>query len=624
MVQHLQHLRRNGAKIGTGAIISIGSIWGVFTWLDFDVARYLIAYGASYICLGLLVGLIWMGLRAHSELRPLTRIRVEIKTHRWPLLLCLALITLLHVHEPHTMRVYFDEPAHTLVSLRMHEDRLATLASRAHYQFGSLVFLDNNPSFRAVFFPFLTSLVHDLTGYRPANGFIVNFLASVLLLLLVYGIGYRLHGKWLGVFGMLLLASLPLLAVSVTSAGYDTTNLLFYALFVYAGLRFASNGGGENLNFFVLAGLVFAATRNESLLFLGVIPLTVLFRWISTTKLELTWTAVLSPVFLIYAYAFKVILDNIEALIPEDLQERGVGFFAAEFIPVNLPKVGQYLFGFNTVSSNSLLLTVFGGLGIILFLVLCGSLAVRRTLHKDSERMFLLFTALTGLGLFFLVLAHYWETTDSQAIRLLLPIHLTAIWAVYACVRELRIPDGYLKAAVTLAAAFLFLFTIPTNARSFLTNQGVFANTHRLFYEYVENHDAGETLYVMQSPLSGLMLRLPAIGINRANADPERLLKVLKAGLYEEVVFFETLAHDHRNPGRYLGARQASGVSNRLVREEIGRRQPFLTQFGVLTRLRGIRDEDGEVILIEDYPYERPSFETRREMKEHIRERILP
>jgi hypothetical protein len=67
---------------------------------------------------------------------------------------------------------------------------------------------------RRHFYPFLVSLAHDVTGYRPSNAFVVNAVLGVLFLGRVYGWGVVLGGPRHGMLAVLLISTLPLLAQS--------------------------------------------------------------------------------------------------------------------------------------------------------------------------------------------------------------------------------------------------------------------------------------------------------------------------------------------------------------------------------------------------------------------------
>ncbi len=72
--------------------------------------------------------------------------------------------------------------------------------------------------------PFLVSVLHDLTGYRPENVFVLNTALTFILLGLTYAVARRLAGRGAGIVAVLLLTGLPLLAQNATGGGFELLN----------------------------------------------------------------------------------------------------------------------------------------------------------------------------------------------------------------------------------------------------------------------------------------------------------------------------------------------------------------------------------------------------------------
>ena len=105
----------------------------------------------------------------------------------------------------------------------------------------SIGFVDKRPAL----FPFVVSVIHSLSGYRPENVFWLNSGLTFLLLGLIYTIAARTCGKPHGILAILLMTSLPLLAQNTNGGGYEIMNLCLICGVVLAGLNYMRNAGNE-------------------------------------------------------------------------------------------------------------------------------------------------------------------------------------------------------------------------------------------------------------------------------------------------------------------------------------------------------------------------------------------
>src|SRR5450432_4297934 len=82
--------------------------------------------------------------------------------------------TVLLVHETFGFKIGMDEIMLLGTSMSMHLDKTVLVPVRGNDIQGTFAILDGMMDKRPLFFPFLVSLLHDLTGYRPANAFVLN------------------------------------------------------------------------------------------------------------------------------------------------------------------------------------------------------------------------------------------------------------------------------------------------------------------------------------------------------------------------------------------------------------------------------------------------------------------
>src|ERR1019366_5861835 len=119
-------------------------------------------------------------------------------------------------------------------------------------------------------FPLLVSVLHDVTGYRVANVFELNFLLTPFVLLGGYLLAHKLGGRLAGYVAAGLLATFPLLAQNATSGGYDVLNMALGSALMLVTLAYFQSmerSRGPLMNLSLALALLLAATRAESVLY---------------------------------------------------------------------------------------------------------------------------------------------------------------------------------------------------------------------------------------------------------------------------------------------------------------------------------------------------------------------
>jgi len=180
------------------------------------------------------------------------------RTWRWPALAVLGVTAFLHVQEPHEFKILMDEVVLQDTAMEMHYHRIVSTTVRAYDLVGNFTSLIGYVDKRPLFFPFLISLVHDLTGYRVENAFVVNALASLALVALTFLIGRRLAGNPAGYGGILLLVSIPLVHQNATGSGFELLNLAMIAATIWLGFRWVERPDTDRLGAFVFSGILLA------------------------------------------------------------------------------------------------------------------------------------------------------------------------------------------------------------------------------------------------------------------------------------------------------------------------------------------------------------------------------
>lgn len=514
-------------------------------------------------------------------------LKSKLWSEKWAIVLLLALSAFLQVNEPHRAKVLYDEDVICGVAYKMHEDRMAMYPARMHFCDGQLHVFTSAVDKRPVFFPFVLSTVHDLTGYRTANVFVLNAVLTFALLSALYYWVKPTAGPAGAAAAVLLLAGLPLLAQCATGAGFEVMNIFLIAAFALAGRRYLARQGSDGLDLFICVALMLASTRYESALYLFALAAIVLFKWIREKRVTMTWFSVTSPLFM-----FPSILCN-RILVSTDsfLQTKTDGaFFSCSYIPDNLGHIIFYLFSPPWDNqSNSLLLSIVGIISLAALAVLAGS-ALRRKSKTDPSFPILFPVLVVALVTTSMSLIDNWGQWDDPMVsRYSLPFHLIMVMA-FAAVLTATFKGRSVKAFVpVVAAVWLVCFAAPQMARHEMTDILPCSQESAFMHKWQLENSTVQDLFVDQSALGIILAGRPAVAFSHANAAPWKLQAVLDAGLYQNVYVCERFKMDE-NTCEWIPAGESCTIDPSVRTTPLVEFRPRLNVMARISRVTGVDD----------------------------------
>jgi hypothetical protein len=395
--------------------------------------------------------------------------RAELAAFRWRMIdwtsagiVALGGIVLL-VHETFGFKIVMDEIMLLGTSMSMHLDKTVLVPVRGNDIQGSFVILDGMMDKRPLFFPFLVSLLHDLTGYRPANTFILNGILTFVFLGLVFALGRQLAGRLAGWLGVALLAGLPLLAHNATGGGFELLNLVMILATLLLGARFVDKRDAASLTAFCFAALLLAQVRYESVIFLLPVVLLVLWVWKREGHLVLSWPVMFAPLLMVH-YPLQHRIFDLRASSWELGSKPGSTTpFSTGYVVDNISHALNFLFAKASEQPNSMVLSVLGCLAVPFFVLL----VVKRLRSLASEPPVVVATTLFALGFaaqFALLMGYFYGQFDDVVIRRLsLPTQLGMVIAVMAVVQQFA-NAAVVRALLALSLLGLLSRSIPSMA----------------------------------------------------------------------------------------------------------------------------------------------------------------
>jgi hypothetical protein len=488
-------------------------------------------------------------------------------------LVVLPLLVLIGHLEP-KFRVIYDEPVLSATALTMHMEREAAAVSRAYVIDGKLAILSTVLDKRPFLFPFLLSLVHDLTGYRLENVFFLNqLIASALVILLFHHLRIE-FGYGPAILGCLLLYSFPLIAQSAAGGGFDLLHLLLLQVVLVFGGLYLRSGDGPYLNCFIYSFVLLASNRYEAILFAVPVVILVVAGWFRRRRVELTWAAVAAPVFLL-----PVILLNRFAMSTEGVFKRPGGEpqtpFSLGYFEENFGHAVQFLIDFGSVIPNSPLLSAAGIICSGFWIALLWRGARRRSLLAfDISCVVISGGILASTGL---LLLYFWGNwTEFVVSRLTMPLHLLFIWAFARVVFEVGRGFRYQAWATGVMIFYILAYTTPNLVKDQGLNAYHPATDIELIFQFMRDRPEENHLFITRSQVPPALMLRSGLSISDANAKIDNL-RFHHGTTFKEIYIFQFVHTSPRSNIERVDA--ADQVSDDILVEPVEqvRLSPFLT-----------------------------------------------
>lgn len=470
-----------------------------------------------------------------------------------PALLVLAVTGFLHVHERHEFKIVMDEVVLQDTAMRMHFEREAAALVRGYDFAGNFTALHVYVDKRPLFFPFLLSLAHDLTGYRVANVFYVNAVISVLFIGLVFLVGRRLGGVVAGVAGALLVASIPLVHQNATGSGFELLNLVMILATVWLGMRYAERPDDtDRFGAFVLAGILLAQTRYESALFIVPVGLVILHVWWRQRRVDLAWPVLVAPLLLVivplHFNVFKVVsatwqlADGPGANTP----------FSPRFFYDNVGHAMNFFLSTDGSQGNSLLVSVLGAAGVGFFVLTLYREYREIFRERPAQAVFCIFV----LGLLVhtgLMLCYFWGQFDDPIIRRLsLPANLLCVLAFIFVYPQLVPHPARWRGLLAVTGFCLLSFTVPSVAMHRYAQENFAARTNAWLSGFIDRLGDDTALAIDSgSGLQWFIHRKSSVAVDAVVGRPDAYIFHFKNHSFQHYFVVQRMGADFDRGLRY-------------------------------------------------------------------------
>lgn len=446
-----------------------------------------------------------------------------------------------HAHERPRFKILADESVLTATSQNMHLNREPGYGVRATDVRGPFELLQTTLDKRPLLYPFVVSLAHDWTGYRPTNGFWVNWVLGAVFLLVAALLARRIAGPKAAPFAILWLAGIPLLAQQTNGAGFELLNLTLLAAWIWTGMVYASRADRPSQDLFVLVAVLLGSTRYESLLYLAPTALLMIWVWWRRGALLFSPLAWLAPVLLLPTFWLNRTFEHNPAFW--ELKSLGADKpFGLEYAAKNLGHALAHFLSTDGYQPNS---PAFGLLGLLALPVLLIWI-LRKTrspqaIEGNDAGLLAAFAGLTGATV--VMMLYFWGQFDHPVIhRLSLPTQLMLWLAMLVALKQIAQSKPWIwRGYGVLGALVLVVWSLPTMSRAAYEREYVPGVAHAWRAEFQKRLDTSNVLVIDRDSVFWIIHRISATPIQQANERKEGIQFHFKNQSFEHIFVYQEL-----------------------------------------------------------------------------------
>jgi hypothetical protein len=504
-------------------------------------AETLIRNWGYYYMLALFGAFVWHGLRVGRARAAVWR--PWLRAPGWTgAALALASLTVLWV-DPYKHKVLFDEYVLQGTAFQMHATKEIGTIIRAYDVQGTWLPIDTFLDKRPYFFTFLLSLVHDLTGYRLVNIYVLNSAFAPVFLGLFYWTVHTLVGRrGPALFAVALLATMPLLGQQATGAGMELHNLTMLTVVLVCSILYLRAPDEDRLALLVLATVLLAQSRYESVIFVVPVALLIAAGWWRAGRVLLPWAAVAAPLLLVpYAWHNRIVA---ETPLLWQLGEGQSSRFSVDYLRGNLEGAWRFFFNTGPGLPNSWYLSALGAAGVVAILIR----AWRRARRPDRAPLPPAVLALAAIGAgiaanVVLLMFYYWSRFDDVvASRFALPacVLLAVLAALWLARLDAR-PWPATRAAAWGLAVWLAGWGVPATAQRIYTTQNLVMQEIEWEHAELRKRDPSLLFISNKSTIPFVLWRIPTVINGQGRQRGPQIAFHLAAGTFKEVIVAQAL-----------------------------------------------------------------------------------
>ena len=441
-------------------------------------------------------------------------------------------------------KVLFDEYVLQGTAWHMHATKEIATPMRAYDFAGTWLAIDTFLDKRPYFFTFLLSLLHDLTGFRLQNVYILNGALTGLTLAavawLVHALTRRVAAAMLSVA---LLATLPVFGQNATGASMELHNLAMIAVVMVCAVLYLRAPDSNRLAWLIFGAVLLAQCRYESVIFVLPVAWVIVVGWLKVKQLLLPWPALIAPLLLVpYAWHDRFVGSK---PILWQLREGESARFGWQYLAGNLEGARSFFFSLTSVQPSSLGLSILG-MGALTWVIVRFIQRWRSTPSVGALSPSIVVTAAFGLTIaanLGILMFYYWSRLDDfVTARFALPFYMMFAvlvgWSVHSLERR-RVPALRLASAVFIA--WLLVIGAPAYARRLYTQHNLVMHEIEWELQQASTRDRPPLVITNKATMPFILHRIPAVNTAAARTRGAQIRWHLQQGTFPEVLVMQVL-----------------------------------------------------------------------------------
>jgi hypothetical protein len=441
-------------------------------------------------------------------------------------------------------KVLFDEYVLQGTAWHMHATKEVATPMRAYDFAGTWLAIDTFLDKRPYFFTFLLSLLHDLTGFRLQNVYILNGALTGVTLgavaWLVHALTRRVAAVMLSVA---LLATLPVFGQNATGASMELHNLAMIAVVMVCAVVYLRAPDPNRLALLIFGAVLLAQCRYESVIFVLPVAWIIVVGWLKAKQLLLPWPALIAPLLLVpYAWHDRFVGSK---PILWQLREGESARFGWQYLAGNLEGARSFFFSITSVQPSSLGLSVLG-LGALVWVLVRFIQRWRLRPSAGALSPSILVTAAFGLTIaanLGILMFYYWSRLDDfVTARFALPFYMTLAvlvgWTAHSLERCCW-PGVRLASAVLVA--WMLVIGAPAYARRLYTQHNLVMHEIEWELQQASSRPRPPLVITNKATMPFLLNRIPAVNTAAARGRGAQIMWHLEQGTFPDVMVMQVL-----------------------------------------------------------------------------------
>lgn len=390
-------------------------------------------------------------------------------------------------------------------------------------------------------YSFSVSILHTLSGWRVANAYVVNALSGIAFVFVICAFGRRLGGAPGAWVGVLLAASIPLVAQCSTGGGMDLLNATLLASLFLLGTKYLEGPSEVGEGALISIAILLTYSRYESLLYVAPVLLVVGLGWYLKGRIFLSLPALLLaplllPVFIQNRY-FR------ESAMLWEFQNPTQSSFGFEHVGENFPRAIYFFFNLSDALPNSAVVSILGLSSMVVILVWSVRYLPRRWHQHQALLCWGVFTATVIIN--FIILMAYYEGKLDRIFgsRLSLPMQLGLIWAPCAVLGIWESSRRGYRLLITVITVYILVWTLPANGRELFTQRNYVQNELNWLREVVAPDVLRNDLVIDQNSIGWTLHEKQALRPRAALKRIDWLAAQQESGAIENIYYVERMEY---------------------------------------------------------------------------------